>query len=101
MNARQSFIADRVSLSLNQMVGTSGKVFAISRVSFQNNAYEQLGAGMARTDQQLFADIALVYQFRLWLKGSLGYRFEKIESNQQTAIDYQVNQVNLSLTLGY
>lgn len=101
LSARQSYVADRVRVSYNQMIGSSGKLFAVSRVSFQNNDYEQVGAGVARNDQQFVADVALVYQMRLWLSGSLGYRFEKVDTNLQTAIDYQVNQVNLSLTLGY
>lgn len=99
-----SVTADTVSLQLNQVIGTTGKLVGSLRVSYAFEDYERrIGTFSDRQDNQFNVAANLTYHFQLWLRGILSYEFEKFETNlpSTSIVDYDVNRVTLAISVGY
>lgn len=108
--AKQSYIFDRVQLTANQFLGTSGKWLASASTGYSLGDFSETpGTNLARTDKVLEASLRLSYQPRPWLAAVLGYEYENYNTSfadptvarSQALIDYQVNSLTLSLNIGY
>lgn len=95
-----SYTSDSFGLSVRQLVTSDGKLVASVGGSFDNNAYDAV-AGFNREDQVYRANAALAYSLQLWLTAKLAYQFEKYASNDNLVIDYTVNSVTLTVSVGY
>ena len=100
-SARQSYSIDQIILTASQWIGTGERFRASARVAYEHYAYETTGTLLNRTDQYLRATAELTYFFKIWLRGNLGYSFEKFDTDFTGAFDYDVNQVILSVSIGY
>jgi hypothetical protein len=108
--AKQSFVFDRIQLTATQLIGTSGKWAAIANVGINRGDFSETpGFNFARTDRTLDAGIRLSYQPRRWLTAILAYEHEDYATEFAdpaitklvSLIDYQVNNLTLSINLGY
>ncbi|MCF7765983.1 MAG: outer membrane beta-barrel protein [Verrucomicrobia bacterium] len=100
--ASQVFTANTAGLQLSQALGSSGKWRSNVGVGYSMFKYETLGVADANTDfDQFSANFGLAYQIQMWLSASLGYSFIGIRSDSAGIPEYDVNQIGLSLSLGY
>ncbi|MHB8522564.1 MAG: outer membrane beta-barrel protein [Limisphaerales bacterium] len=96
------FTSDSVGLKLDQVIGETGRLAASLAVNYQAFEYENTGVFALRHDDFYRASANLNYKFNLWMTGSLGYEFEKFDSNYlPSLIDYHANRVTLRLIVGY
>lgn len=112
--AAEIYTGDRVAFNIEQMVGTSGRLFANLGASYQVNNFDYRASIAAippfiqaipenpdRLDERYRLTAGLTYEFKLWLKGSLNYEFLKSQSDLSTVTDYDINRVTLGLSIGY
>lgn len=108
--AKQSFVFDRVQLTVNQFLGTSGKWLVSANTGYTLGDFSETpGLNLARTDKSFEAAVRLSYQPRPWLAAVLGYEYENFDTSfadptvarSRALIDYQVNSITLSLKIGY
>jgi hypothetical protein len=108
--AKQSYIFDRVQLTMNQFLGASGKWLVSANTGYNLGDFSEIpGTNLARTDKIFEAALRLSYQPRPWLAAVLGYEYENYDTSfadptvarSWALIDYQVNGVTLSLNIGY
>ena len=97
--ARQAYTADIAGAQLRQGLTYDGKLVGILGANFENDGYERVGGAAARRDRVYRASADLIYNIQLWLSAKLSYQFEKYDSN--FVIDYTVNSVTLSVSVGY
>ena len=92
------YVSDRVGLRVNQQLGTSGKWAAYVEGDFENRDYD-----IPRTDRDYGAGLGFSYNHDVWLRASLAYTFEQLDTEQPGAIglEYQVNRIMLILSIGY
>ncbi len=108
--AKQSYIYDRVQVTANQLIGTTGKWLVSANLGVNLGDFSETpGVNQARTDRILEGGLRLSYQPRPWLITVLGYEYENYSTNfkdpsvarRATLIDYQVNSITLSVNIGY
>lgn len=108
--AKQSYIYDRVQLTATQLIGTTGKWAVSANAGINMGDFSETpGVNQARTDRILEAGARLSYQPRPWLATILAYEYENYSTTFSDAtiarrtslIDYQVNNLTLSLNIGY
>jgi hypothetical protein len=95
-----SYTSDTFGLSLRRTVTSDGKLVATVGGTYENNGYDAV-SGFSREDQVYRANAALAYSLQLWLTAKLAYQFEKYASNDNLVIDYTVNSVTLTVSVGY
>jgi hypothetical protein len=98
--ASPSYTTDTFGLTVHQVITSDGKLVATVGGNFENDGYDSLG-GVTRVDQVYRASFGLTYNLQLWLSAKLAYQFEKYASNSNLIIDYTVNSVTLSVSVGY
>jgi hypothetical protein len=108
--AKQSYVFDRVQLTMNQFLGNSGKWLLSANMGYTLGDFSETpGTNLARSDKSFEAALRLSYQPRPWLTAMLGYEYENFNTafaeptvaRSQLLIDYQVNSLTLSLNIGY
>ena len=99
--ARAAYTTDLISFLLRQEIGNDARFYALARASYMLSDYEPNQAFQERNDKLFAAGIDLNYDFKLWLKGRLGYDYERLDSNLPAILDYDVNRVTLGLSIGY
>lgn len=100
--SRQTYTADTVGLNFNQMLGTSGKWQATLGGSYSLYGYERGGGVSQSVDYNYIrASFSLAYKIQRWLTAICGYDFEKVMGDTGQVIEYDVNRVNLRLTVGF
>jgi hypothetical protein len=96
-----SYASGVVTVGLNRVISSDGKLVARLGGSFQNDEYVDIGTFAGRNDKAYRANFALVYNIQLWLSTSLAYEYEKYVSSDSRVIDYDVNRVTLRVSVGY
>lgn len=90
--------SDFIALNLNQKLGTTGKLRTFLISSFLIDAFQ---AEEKFKYQYLSLDGGVTYNFNEWMKTSFTYGFDFFEANTKGNIDYDVNRVMFSLSVGY
>ncbi len=91
-----AYSADLISLNMTQEIGTQDNLFADAQLTYELDDYDTRD----RQDQRISANAGLTYHFNSWSKFQANYNFSLYDSNQGN-IDYTVNRVILSLSVGY
>ena len=91
-----AYSADLISLNMTQEIGTLDNLFADAQLTYELDDYDTRD----RQDQRISANTGLTYHFNSWSKFQANYNFSLYDSNQGN-IDYTVNRVILSLSVGY
>ena len=100
--ANASFLEDAVSLRMNQFLGEGGRIVATGGVRYSQRNFDDSAGGFAgRTDDVVGADIGLVYNFSIWLRGVMNYSFSSIDSSDSRVLNYTANKVTVGLSVGY
>ncbi|MHC1766572.1 MAG: outer membrane beta-barrel protein [Verrucomicrobiia bacterium] len=100
--SRQTYTADVVGVNFNQMLGSTGKWQATVGGSYSLYGYEQGGGVAESVDYDYIrASFSLAYKIQRWLTASCGYDFEKVMGETGQVIEYDVNRVNLRMTVGF
>lgn len=99
--SRESFTANVTSLQWTQMLGSSGKWRSSVGGSYGALSFESSGSVQTRDYNQYSANFGLAYQIQLWLSASLGYSHQRIQSSSEGIPEYNVNQIGMSLSVGY
>ena len=92
-----AYSADLLTLNVTQEIGTQDNLFADGSFTYELDDYD---TRFDRQDQRIGANIGLTYHFNRWSKVQATYDFILYDSNQGN-IDYSVNRVMLSLSVGY
>jgi hypothetical protein len=115
--ANQISVTDSVSLSVFQLLGTSGKWLARGTARYDNNDLTATtlptgggsGINVERTDRTMVLGAALVYQPQPWLTCVASYEFEDFgitfgsatAGNLLQLVPYHNNRVSLSVAIGF
>ena len=91
-----AYSADLISLNMTQEIGTQDNLFADGQFTYELDDYDTRD----RQDERIWASAGLTYHFNSWSKFQATYNFTLYDSNQGN-IDYTVNRVMLSLSVGY
>ena len=99
-------VSDQVRLSLSRALGNRQKWFASVFASYWRNDFSASGgAWSGRSDEATSLGATLDYRIQEWMTSRLGYSFadftSEIPSWALGGIDYQVNQVSLSVNVGF
>ena len=97
----QTVVTDYATLRLDQTLGTRGRLRVKSALGYGRNDFGDSGPLKGRTDNYLRATLDVAYSFKLWLTAGIGYEFEKLMTASRLNVDYSVNRVTLSLSIGY
>jgi hypothetical protein len=97
----QTVVTDYATLRLDQTLGTRGRFRVKSALGYGRNDFGDSGPLKGRTDNYLRATLDVAYSFKLWLTAGIGYEFEKLMTASRLNVDYSVNRVTLSLSIGY
>ena len=92
-----AYAADMISLNLTQEIGTEDNLFADGGITYELDDYDTRDG---RQYQWVRANAGLTYHFNRWSKAQATYSFDLFDSNKGN-IDYTVNRVMLSLSVGY
>lgn len=97
-----SFVTDAVAFSARQTFGVSEKLSAVAGLAFSTFQFDDSARAFANRDDLLYRPfVQLDYQLQLWLRASLRYEHEIFSSNHPRVIDYNVNRVTLSMSVGF
>lgn len=108
--AESEFTSNLIGLDVVQIIGNTGRMRLNLDASYAFNDYEASraysdppGSGIPgeRHDNVISAGVELSYDFKIWLRGSLGYNYERLRSDLTFIEDYDVNRVTLGLSIGY
>jgi hypothetical protein len=100
--SRETYTADVIGLQFTQLLGTSRKWQVGANVSYTLFGYQVVGTSNTSTEYDYFrGSLSLAYQLQRWMTASLGYEYEQVIGNTQSAIDYTVNRVSLRLAIGF
>lgn len=86
-------VTDSVGLAVQQTLGTSRPWFLNAAVRYVHNDYVE----QDQTLENFRVTLGAAYQLRKWASVFINYTFEL---GERTTFDYDVNQVNLGLSLG-
>ena len=92
-----AYAADMISVDVTQEIGTQDNLFANGGISYELDDYETRDG---RQYQLVRANTGLTYHFNRWSKAQATYSFDLFDSNKGN-IDYSVNRVMLSVSVGY
>ena len=92
-----AYAADMISVDMTQEIGTQDNLFANGGISYELDDYETRDG---RQYQWVRANTGLTYHFNRWSKAQATYSFDLFDSNKGN-IDYSVNRVMLSVSVGY
>jgi hypothetical protein len=99
VSANAAYVSDNVSAQFQRTFGNRrpwtfnlGTAYAV--VDYQTGDLRNLKS------EYLSASASLSYAWKLWLRSSLGYQYQKTWNSGKT-VDYDVNMVTLSLSIGY
>ena len=92
-----AYAADMISVDVTQEIGTQDNLFANGGISYELDDYETRDG---RQYQWVRANTGLTYHFNRWSKAQATYSFDLFDSNKGN-IDYSVNRVMLSVSVGY
>jgi hypothetical protein len=97
----ESYTLDGLNLSLTQYVGSQRRWLATfgGGLNFYNYDAAKVYAGRSDLTYQL--QLGTKYLIRRWFAAGLDYEFEGYASSYQGIIDYTVNRITLSFSLGY
>lgn len=100
-----SYTSDRVNVGLQKAVGTSRPFLFTVGGSYGHNAYET-GILTNRATDYFSVNFGVGWQPKSWIRTSLAYQFQQtVDSNDfavgDSAIDYVVNTVTLSVAFGF
>jgi hypothetical protein len=96
-NPNTAVESDFLTLSFNQIIGTSGKLKAKLGAAFQLDAYQSEDLLEYKF---LRLNTGISYNFNQWMKCSLDYSLDVLDSSQGN-IDYKSNMVMLGFSVGY
>ncbi|MEC8720036.1 MAG: outer membrane beta-barrel protein, partial [Verrucomicrobiota bacterium] len=99
-------VSDSFRLNLSRALGNRQKWFASIFASlWQNDFSGAQGSGSNRSDQALSLGASLDYRIQEWMSAQLSYSYADFSAQLPGwalgGIDYQVNQVSLSLRFGF
>lgn len=86
-------VTDGVGLGFQQVIGTSRPWFLNLNVDYRRTEY----ADQDLTLEHFRVTVGAAYRLRQWATAFINYSFEL---GERQAFDYEVNQVNLGLTIG-
>ena len=92
-----AYAADLISVNVTQEIGTEDNLFANGGITYELDDYDM---NDGRQYQWIRANAGLTYHFNRWSKAQATYSFDMFDSNKGN-IDYNVNRVMLSLSVGY
>ena len=92
-----AYAADLISVNITQEIGTEDNLFANGGITYELDDYD---TNDGRQYQWVRANAGLTYHFNRWSKAQATYNFGMFDSNKGN-IDYTVNRVMLSLSVGY
>ncbi len=95
-NPNTAVESDSLKLDLNQKLGTTGKLIASLSTTYQVDSYLDRNK---LTFKNLRFNSGISYSFNQWMKSGLTYSFTAFDSDGY--IDYNVNSVMLSFSVGY
>ena len=96
-NPTNPLTSDYLTLSIDQDLGTTGKLSTSLNSSYKLNSYEN------RENLEykyLRFGLGVSYSFNEWMKTRISYDLEFFDSNQGD-FDYNVNQLLLAISIGY
>lgn len=99
--ARSEYTMNLASVTFAQIIGSTGRFRMNVDGAYGVNDYEPSPSYSKRTDELITGGIVFSYDFKIWLRGSLGYNYERLRSDLARIEDYDVNRVTLGLTVGY
>ena len=92
-----AYAADLISVNVTQEIGTEDNLFANGGITYELDDYDM---NDGRQYQWIRANAGLTYHFNRWSKAQATYSFDMFDSNKGN-IDYNVNRVMMSLSVGY
>ena len=93
-----SLKSDSILLSLDQGLGTSGKLNAKFNSEYRLDSFEDRDA---QEYEFITFQTGLSYSFNQWIKSDLSYSVQMFTANLEGVIDYNLNRVMLSFSVGY
>ena len=90
-------IRDQVSLSLAQYLGSTSKWSVQIGLTYQHEDFQKTPVVF----ETYLATAGLNYQVQEWLSTSLSYSHEDFKPTNASVQSYEVNRVNLRLSIGY
>ena len=93
----RAYAADLISVNVTQEIGTEDNLFANGGITYELDDYD---TNDGRQYQLVRANAGLTYHFNRWSKAQATYSFGMFDSNKGN-IDYTLNRVMLSLSVGY
>ena len=94
-------VSDDFRLNLSRALGNRQKMFASIFASLWQNDFPDID----RSDQELSLGASLDYRIQEWMSSQLIYSYADFSVQSPGwalgSIDYQVNQVSLSLSFGF
>lgn len=100
-SGRAPFTTDSIGFELTQKIGTREKWMATLTGNYRTDAHDSTGGTLPRDDSYYSIGFRLSYQIQLWLSSALAYSRENYESSTPGAVDYHVNRMTLSISIGY
>jgi hypothetical protein len=96
-----AYTRDNVGLQFQQVIGTRRPWIVSLGATYSHNEYQ--GEGLSRDGGADYysANMGVFYQVKMWLKTGVGYQYTKTVSDSQSFVDYEINQVTVSVSIGY
>jgi hypothetical protein len=99
---RSAYTTDSVTAGLSQQIGNEGRFRGTLRASYSKSSFDPNPVYQTdREDNLILAQLALSYDFKLWLRGFVGYDFEHLDSSTPVVLDYDDNRVTIGVSVGY
>ncbi len=92
------YTSDTVTLNFSQMLGTKRPWLLSAGATYGHGSYAD---DRSQSRDYLGANIDIAYRIKLWLVAGLGYEFTKSIVESKSSIDYEVNRVTLTVSIGY
>ena len=94
-----AYTRDDVGLQFQQSLGTKRPWMLSAGATYGHNRYQ--GGALNADADYVGLNFGVAYQIKLWLKTGLGYQYTKTSSDSKSLVDYEVNEVTLSASIGY
>lgn len=99
VQSASAYTSDNVGLQFQQSIGTRRPWILNAGATYGHNQYA--GGNLNESTDYFGFNCGVAYQIKLWLKTGLNYQFTKSSSESKSFIDYEVNEVMISVSLGY